>query len=363
MGDAKPTVVVTGISGNLGTRLLPQLGEFNVIGLDVNPPVTDLPLQFKRMDVGTEESCRQLYLLLRESRAEAVIHLAFVLDPVRAGVLDLDRMWHINVAGTARVMEAITETNHEETIIRKFVFPSSVSVYGSDLTGPATEGHPLGAHTLPYAMHKMECDRVVQQRAPALRGCSAYMLRPHIFAGASVENYMVDAFKGTPNGRSGRAAKMRGRGKRLPCLLPHGRQYLDHRIQFVHGDDMARLITHILHKTEPESQRLTVMNVAGRGDPLTFERCVEVANARLFRVPGKLAFRTALQMLWRLGIVAIPPDAAPYMIGEYIMNTDRLQKFLGTNYEDVIRYTIAEAFADCFKAAVPVAAEQPAETS
>ena len=26
MGDAKPTVVVTGISGNLGSRLLPQLG-------------------------------------------------------------------------------------------------------------------------------------------------------------------------------------------------------------------------------------------------------------------------------------------------------------------------------------------------
>jgi len=50
MGDAKPTVVVTGISGNLGTRLLPQLGEFNVIGLDVNPPVTDLPLQFERAD-------------------------------------------------------------------------------------------------------------------------------------------------------------------------------------------------------------------------------------------------------------------------------------------------------------------------
>ena len=37
-----------------------------------------------------------------------------MLDPVRAGVLDLDRMWQINVAGTARVMEAITEANREE---------------------------------------------------------------------------------------------------------------------------------------------------------------------------------------------------------------------------------------------------------
>src|SRR6202011_100472 len=125
MGNAKPTVVITGISGNLGTRLLPQLAQFDVIGVDLTPPVSDLPLRFERMDLGEEESCRQLFLLLRESRASAVIHLAFVLDPMRTGVLDLDRIWHINVARTARVIEAITEANHEETIIRKFVFPSS----------------------------------------------------------------------------------------------------------------------------------------------------------------------------------------------------------------------------------------------
>jgi hypothetical protein len=42
------------------------------------------------------------------------------------------------------------------------------------------------------------------------------------------------------------------------------------------------------------------------------------------------------------------------------MNTDRLQRFLGSHYEDVIRYTIADAFADCFKSTAPVAAEEPA---
>ncbi len=360
MGDPKPIVVVTGISGNLGTRLLPQLSEFDVIGVDLASPSTEIPLRFERMDLGEEASCRQLFLLLRDSRASAVVHLAFVLDPVRTGVLDVNRMWQINVAGTARVMEAITEANRDNATVHKFVFPSSVSVYGSDLSGPVTEEHPLGAHTLPYAIHKMESDRVVQQRAPALRGCSAYMLRPHIFAGASVKNYMVDAFRGTPNGRSDRATKMRSRGKRLPCLLPYGRKYLDNRIQFVHVDDMARLIVHILQKTEPESQRLTVLNVSGRGEPLTFERCVEIAQAKLLRVPGKLAFHAALQILWRFGIVATPPQAAPYMTGEYIMNADRLQRFLGTRYEDVIRYSIADAFADCFRTAAPAVAEQPA---
>ena len=100
-------------------------------------------LQFERMDLGGEESCRQLFHLLRDTRAEAVVHLAFILDPVRAGVLDVDRMWQINVAGTARVMEAITEVNHEETIVKKFVFPSSVAVYGPDLTGAGYGGISL----------------------------------------------------------------------------------------------------------------------------------------------------------------------------------------------------------------------------
>jgi nucleoside-diphosphate-sugar epimerase len=349
MGDAVPTVVVTGIAGNLGLRLLPQLADFKVIGLDLNPPPTSLPHRFVRIDLGLEESCRELFLLLREARPAAVIHLAFVLDGMRDGIADLDRMWQINVAGTARVIEAVTEANRDDAIVQKFVFTSSVAAYGPDLPEPVTEDSPLGAHTLPYAIHKMEADKVMQQRAPALRGCSVYMLRPHIYAGATMDNYMVGAFRGTPNGRSARAAGMREQGKRLPCVLPYGKQYLEKRIQFVHVDDVARVITHILHKTEPESQRLTVLNVAGRGEPLTFETCVALAHAKLRRVPGKWTFRLLLQLMSQLGISAIPPEAVPYMTGEYIMNTDRLRKFLGQNYEDVIRYTATDAFTDCFK--------------
>jgi nucleoside-diphosphate-sugar epimerase len=348
MSGTKPTVVITGIAGNLGQRLLPQLADFQVIGIDLKPPTGSSPAQFVSMDLGEEESCRELYLLLKESGAVAVIHLAFVIDPVRTGVLDVDRMWHINVAGTARVLEAITEANRDSAIVQKFIFPSSVSAYGSDLPGPVTEDFPLGAHTLPYALHKMESDRVVQQRAPALRGCSAYMLRPHIFAGASVDNYLLDAFRGTPNGRAKRAERMREQGRRLSCVLPYGRRYLENKIQFVHIDDMARLLAHIVRKTEPESQRLTLLNVAGRGEPLTIGRCIEMAQAKLVRVPGKAAMRAVLRVFWKWGISAIPPEAMPYMTGEYIMNTERLRKFLGPEYDHVIRYTIADAFADSF---------------
>jgi nucleoside-diphosphate-sugar epimerase len=272
-----------------------------------------------------------------------------VIDPQRTGVLDVDRMWRINVAGTARLMEAIAEANRNPgTTIKQFIFPSSVSAYGSDLPAPVTEDAPLGAHTLPYAIHKRESDLVVQQRAPGLRGCGVFILRPHIFAGASVENYLMGAFRGTPNGKGRRAARMRESATRLPCMLPYGQKYVDNKIQFVHVDDMARLIAWILRR-EPEAQRLTILNVAGRGDPLTFGQCIELAHAKLLRVPGQWTMRRILQFLWNWNISAIPPDAVPYMTGQYIMNTDRLKKFLGGDYERVIEKTNLEAFADSFQ--------------
>lgn len=347
---------MTGIAGNLGLRLLQQLGDFSVVGVDIAPPKSDIPLHFIRIDIGDEASCRVLYHLLRENRPQAVVHLAFVIDPVRTGVIDVDRMWQINVAGTARVMEAITEVNRnsEDQPIRQFIFPSSVSAYGPDLPGPVMEDFPLEAHTLPYAIHKRESDEVVRQRSPALRGCSVYILRPHIFAGATMQNYLVGAFRGTPNGPSKRATRMREKGKRLPCMLPYGQKYLDNQIQFIHVDDMARLIAHILRR-EPEAQRLTILNVAGRGEPLTFASSIEMANAKLVRVPGKWAMRQILNYLWKRKISAIPPEAVPYMTGQYIMNTTRLQNFLGPEYQNVIRYTVRDAFADCFASTPEIA--------
>jgi nucleoside-diphosphate-sugar epimerase len=350
MDTAKPTVLVTGVSGNLGRRLLEQLSGYTVVGVDLTPPTASVD-HFVPLDLGKEESTRQLHLLLRDLKPVSVVHLAFVIDPQRTGVLDIERMWQINVAGTARVMEAITEANRMAgtgVTVRQFIFPSSVSAYGSDLPNALSEDAPLQAHTLPYAIHKKESDLVVQHRAPSLRGCGVFILRPHIFAGATVENYLMGAFRGTPNGKGPRAARMRDAGKRLPCVLPYGQRYLDNQLQFVHVDDMARLVSWIL-KREPEAQRLTILNVAGRGEPLSFAQCFQIANAKLIRVPGEWGMHAVLQILWNRGISAIPPNAAPYMTGQYIMNTDRLKTFLGNDYERVITKTNLEAFTDSFQ--------------
>ena len=193
-------------------------------------------------------------------------------------------MWQINVAGTARVMEAISVVNRTGGAVEQFIYLSSVAVYGPETDGPVKEEAPLRAHTLAYAIHKRECDEVVRYRADSLGDCHTYMLRPHIFAGASMQNYMIGALRGIPLGRSKRAARMRASGKRLPWLLPRGNRYLEKRFQFVHVDDMARLLVHLLNRPRTDPP-LTILNVAGRGEPITLQRCAEIAKARIKQAP------------------------------------------------------------------------------
>jgi nucleoside-diphosphate-sugar epimerase len=354
MSDAPPAIVITGISGNLGRRVLPMLDGFRVVGVDFRPPESAASFQFVEMDLGLESSCLRLLQLMRDVRPVALVHLAFVMDAVRTGVLDRDRMWQINVAGTARVMEAAAEANRDWPMIEKLIFVSSVSAYGADLNPAASEDRPLAARDYVYGIHKMEADNVVRQRAPGLRGCSAYVLRPHIFAGPGIDNYFMEAFRGIPGGSSKWARKLREKGTRLACMLPAGDQYLRNRLQFVHIDDVARLLVHILKKNEPESQRLTVLNVAGSGQPLSYGECVEMAKAKLLRVPGQRIFEWILEFLWKAKISTIPPDVASYMTSDSVMDTSRLQDFLGPEYKNVIRHSAHDAFAECFTAG-PVA--------
>jgi nucleoside-diphosphate-sugar epimerase len=342
------TVLITGVSGNLGTRLLPLLSDFRVVGVDMRPPESSSLIQFEQMDLGREACCRQLIDLLRATGAQSVVHLAFVLDPQRTGILDVERMWQINVAGTARVMEAVGVVNRTGGNVQRFIFPSSVAAYGPETAGPVKEDAPLLAHTLPYAIHKRESDEVVRYRAESLGECRTYILRPHIFTGASMQNYMVGALRGTPLGAGKRAARMRAEGRRLPLMLPSGAKYLEKRLQFLHVDDMARLLVVLLYRPETDPL-ITVMNVAGRGEPLTVQRCAEIAQATIKRVPTRAAFRTVLRFLWRFGISSIPPDALPYLIGSYTMDTTRLEQFLGPDYPRVIQYTVEEALRDSFK--------------
>jgi nucleoside-diphosphate-sugar epimerase len=188
----------------------------------------------------------------------------------------------------------------------------------------------------------------VQHRATKLGHCATVILRPHIFVGASVENYLVGALRGTPTGKGTMAKRARAKGTRLPLLLPRGQRYLEKKIQFVHVDDVARLIACLIDKEEL-SAGLQIFNVAGRGDALTMQQCATIANAKTLRLPTRWLCRLILKMMWNIGLSGVPPQAFPYIVGSYTMDTSRLQRFLGPAYEKVIRYTVEAALADTFQ--------------
>jgi nucleoside-diphosphate-sugar epimerase len=348
---AKPTVLITGVSGALGVCLLRELQDFQVIGVDLRQPPPSAGLfRFEKLDLAEERSCDQLLELARSYRPQAVAHLAFVMDPLRNGVASRKAMWHINVIGTSRVLEAIAEHNRMVGGIEKLIFPSSAAVYGPEPKNPVREDSPLQAHSLPFALHQQEAEITVQSRARTLRKCKTYILRSHVYAGAGAQNYQLSALRGVPGGKGRLAERMRRRGTRLPFWLPSRGNYLDHRQQFVHPADVARLIAHIIQRKQADPE-LTILNVAGRGDPLTLRRCLEIARAAVKHAPSRGLCREALRLLWSLGVSEIPPTALPYLLGSCAMDTARLRNFLEEHYRAVIQHTSEEALKESFGAA------------
>ncbi len=343
MTQRKQAVLVTGVSGSLGSRLLPQLQAYDVVGVDVVPPSVSIS-RYAQVDLGRESSCRLLVELLRETKAVAVVHLAFIDNPARAGVSDTQRQWQTNVAGTARVMEAITEINRSGGKISKFIFTSSAQVYGPRLESPASESSLLAACSLTSAVHKKSADEVVQYRASSLGPCSSFILRAQNYAGPDADSFTLAALRGIPSGRAERACEWRKRNKRMRFFIPFGQHYLERELQFVHVDDMARLIAHILQRSGATTT--TILNVSGRDGSLSFERCVKLCGTKLRRLPTVAACRAALRWYMNRGLSTIPPQAVPYLLGSNPVDTKRLREFLGSSYKEVIRHTAESALSD-----------------
>jgi len=345
---AKPTVLITGVSGSLGLRLLEQLEGFQVIGVDIRDlPSANSVFRFEKIDLAEERSCRQLLDLMRAYRPETVLHLAFVLDPLCSGLPDAKAMWNVNVVGTSRVIEAIAEHNRMVGGVEKFVFSSSTAVYGPEPGKQVTEKSPLNAQGLGYALHQQEADQTVRDRAESLRRSKTYILRCHPYAGAGTHNYHLEALRGFPSGKGYWAERLRRNGTRLPLWLPSRGDHMEHRSQFVHVEDVARLLAHIASRKQSDPQ-LTVLNVAGRGDPIQLSKCLELAAAQVKRAPTKSLARQAVSWLWRLGISGFPPEALPYLLGSCTTDLAPLRVFLGEHYRSVIQYTCEEALRDAF---------------
>src|SRR5262245_52944921 len=128
-------IAVTGISGSVGQRLLPQLAALDrvdrIVGLDVREPRRRAPhLEFNRVDLAGAE----LKPLLEG--VDIVVHLAAIVDPIP----DEPLMTRANVEATRHLLDAAAAVG-----VRKLIRVSPSWVYGAWANNavPLTEDAPL----------------------------------------------------------------------------------------------------------------------------------------------------------------------------------------------------------------------------
>jgi nucleoside-diphosphate-sugar epimerase len=335
--------LVTGISGNLGRRLAPLLAGYQVISADMYPPPAGVRAgEFHAVDLSTGEGREKLARVVMESGAEAVLHLAFVVDQVRSGILDRERMRQTNVEGTRRLLEAVAEANRNGTRVGLFAYLSSVSAYGTHQPPMLREEAPLDAHTLPYAIDKRDTDMLCQEMFPRLGGAALYIFRPHIYGGAGIQNWLIDGVCGRASGKGWLAQLARRRRWHIPAALPY-RANGRNPIQLIHADDVARILAWTLANFRTGA--LEILNVAGAG-ALTLEECMHLTQTPIVRMGGERTVRMLLRVSYALGLSAIPAEALPYYLAAPTMDTSRLRAALGEEFEEVVRYTTRAALEE-----------------
>ncbi len=338
---ARPAILVTGLSGNLGQHLAPYLTEHPLVGVDLFRPRIDHPrVEFYQIDLSQADAPDALENLIRETQVRQVVHLAFVLDPARTGATDRRRQWEINIRGTSHLLDAIQRVNRVRPQVQFFLYLSSVTSYGPMLPGPVDEDYPQQPHTYTYALHKKETDQLCCERFPRLNGCSVYIVRGHIFLGRNVDNFIVHSLRGEPARRSWFGRWLARHGWKLPLLLPRGAEY-DGLYQFMHIDDAARLMAWLCHNYEPA--KLMILNAQGRGSPLTAADIGRVGHVPVLRIGSYRFVESLYRLFWAIGVSPVPAEAFPYFAGSYVMNTERLERLLGPEYPQIVRFTSEEA--------------------
>ncbi len=119
---SKPTVLITGANGQIGSVLVDQLikihGSSHVIASDIRPSKKSLE-RFEIIDVLDKEA---LLDCVQSNQIDEIYHLAAILSAV--GEQKPFKAWEINMKGLFNVLEVA------KTLRIKLFFPSSIAVFG-----------------------------------------------------------------------------------------------------------------------------------------------------------------------------------------------------------------------------------------
>lgn len=149
------TILVTGATGYLGSGLIPELRAAGHRAVGAARTCVDGPDSFS-LDITSADDCRRV---MQRVRPDAVIHAA-ALAHVGAAARSREAARLVNTQGTINVLAAAVEAG-----ARRFVFTSSVLVYGENPLPPrVSEDAPVRPSDA-YAASKADAERACADRA------------------------------------------------------------------------------------------------------------------------------------------------------------------------------------------------------
>jgi UDP-glucose 4-epimerase len=315
--------VITGGSGYLGSCLVERLagreGTELIVVADLRPPGSFRPkTRFERLDVRDRQAVQRL---LDRVQPDALLHLAFILDPIR----DEHLMYDVDVNGTQNVLDAAAAAGTQQVLVT-----SSAVAYGAfpDNPEPIEEDWPVrGVASFSYARDKSDADRICQLWALKHPERTMTIVRPCIVLGPGVDNSLVRLWT------------------KQPFQTDAGN--LERRIQFVHQDDFVAAISHLL-----DGRHAGAYNLAGDG-LMTLRECAELIGMPLRRMPLWL-YRALARSFWRLRLSESPPGQIEFAVHPWVVSNRKLK---ATGWSP--RHTSRQAFEAGMRAHGKLPAEAP----
>ena len=297
-------VVITGATGNVGTSTVRALSESSeideIVGLARREPSSAPP-----KTEWIEANVLNADLAGIFAGADAVIHLAWAIQPSRDGVT-LER---INVEGSRRVFEAVAAAG-----VPRLVYASSVGAYSPgpkdrevDESWP-TEGTPSSF----YSRHKVAVERRLDRFEADNPETRVVRLRPALIfkdeAATEIRRLFIGPFL---------PGFLLRRG--LLFALPRVERL---RFQAVHSEDVGRAYL-----------RAVLADVGGAFNiaaepPLSSGELAERLGVRSFPVPARLV-RGLADLSWRMRLQPTPPGWFDMARNVPLMSSDRAREELG----------------------------------
>lgn len=307
-------IAITGSSGFYGRGLIPALRArwpgVKILGLDLTAPAESPPDEFSICDVTSEHVQREF----DRFRPEAVVHLAFVVNPTRNDAL----MHKINVEGTRNVLQAAADCGADRVLVS-----SSATSYGAwpDNPVPMNEDFPLRARDYRYAKDKVAVEQMLVEFERAHPEIVVSWTRPCLIYGRGVSNYLTTLILWGPL-----------------IALPG---FNDTQLQFVHLEDLGSATAAVL-----ASGKRGPFNVAP-DDWCTLKTLAKLSGRWTLPVPFWMCL--ALGHVWwtcRLPVFHFPGNLWYFLRYPWVVAPKRLKEELGFSFRysshDVLRMLLAD---------------------